>query len=69
MSAREPLPSQAAESSSENVATKGAALILEGTPRYCRPRLAFVGTVNRLVQSGPIGNRNETYQGVYWSDR
>lgn len=38
-------------------------------PRYCRPRLALVGSVVRLVQSGPTGNRNETYQGSYWSDK
>ena len=40
-----------------------------GTSRYCRPRLTRVGSVVRLVQSGPIGNRYETYQGSYWSDR
>ncbi len=34
---------------------------------YRRPRLEFVGTVTRLVQSGPWGNRYETYQGSYWS--
>ena len=41
----------------------------DGTPSYCRPRLALVGAVVRLVQSGTTGNRNETYQGSYWSDK
>jgi hypothetical protein len=36
---------------------------------YQRPALTVLGTVTRMVQSGPIGNRNETYQGRYWSDR
>jgi hypothetical protein len=34
---------------------------------YCRPQLALVGTLNRLVQSGPSGNRYETYRCSYWS--
>lgn len=37
--------------------------------RYRRPRLAFVGNVTRMVQSGPVGNRYETYACRYWSDR
>jgi hypothetical protein len=39
------------------------------TACYRRPRLALVGTVTRLVQSGPNGNRYETYQCRYWYDR
>jgi hypothetical protein len=39
------------------------------TPSYRRPRLAYVGSVTRLVQSGPVGNRYETYRCSYWSDR
>jgi hypothetical protein len=38
-------------------------------PCYRRPQLTFVGTMVRTVQSGPSGNRNETYQGSYWSGR
>jgi hypothetical protein len=41
----------------------------QGAPGYSRPRLAHIGSVVRTVQSGPTGNRNETYQGSYWSDR
>ena len=38
-------------------------------PSYRQPQLTLVGTVTGMVQSGPYGNRYETYQGVYWSDR
>ena len=45
----------------------------EGKPRatttYRQPRLVYVGSIVGLVQSGPVGNRYETYQGSYWSDR
>jgi hypothetical protein len=40
-----------------------------GAPAYSRPRLAYVGSVVQTVQSGPTGNRYETYQGSYWSGR
>ena len=36
---------------------------------YRRPNLEFVGPVTQLVQSGPTGNRYETYRCSYWSDR
>jgi hypothetical protein len=36
---------------------------------YHRPALTALGTVTQMVQSGPVGNRYETYQGRYWSDR
>jgi len=39
------------------------------TSSYQRPHLEVVGRVTELVQSGPSGNRYETYQGSYWSDR
>jgi hypothetical protein len=39
------------------------------TPCYRQPRLTLVGTVTRLVQSGPTGNRYETYRCSYWYDR
>jgi hypothetical protein len=42
---------------------------VSGTRGYRRPRLAFVGAVTRLVQSGPVGNRYETYPPRLWSDR
>jgi hypothetical protein len=38
-------------------------------PAYRAPDLTFVGSVTELVQSGPIGNRYETYRCSYWSDR
>lgn len=42
---------------------------IAASPAYRRPQLEFIGKVTRLVQSGPVGNRYETYQGSYWSDR
>jgi hypothetical protein len=36
-------------------------------PAYHRPQLTFIGSVTRLVQSGPWGNRYETYVNSYWS--
>ena len=36
---------------------------------YRSPRLVFVGTMVEMVQSGPSGNRYETYRCSYWSDR
>ena len=39
------------------------------TPSYRPPQLVFVGSVTRLVQSGPTGNRYETYRCSRWSDR
>jgi hypothetical protein len=38
-------------------------------PFYRRPRMTFIGTMVRTVQSGPTGNRSEVYQGSYWSDK
>jgi hypothetical protein len=49
--------------------TSGSAAAVCDTPSYRRPQLAFVGSVTRLVQSGPTGNRYETYRCSYWSDR
>ena len=39
----------------------------QAVPAYSRPRLTHVGSVVQIVQSGPVGNRYETYQGSYWS--
>jgi hypothetical protein len=49
--------------------SSGAESTVTGPAAYRRPQLEFVGTVTRLVQSGPWGNRYETYQGSYWSDQ
>jgi hypothetical protein len=55
----------------ENLPTGGSSPAPAGvsrTPCYRRPRLTLVGTVTRLVQSGPSGNRYETYRSSYWYD-
>jgi hypothetical protein len=54
---------------SEPNAHPGAKELVSGTSCYQRPRLEYVGSVTRLVQSGPTGNRYETYRCSYWSDR
>jgi hypothetical protein len=66
---REQHPVSRFDELSESVTcVSGSGTTAGSTAGYIRPKLEFVGTVTHLVQSGPLGNRNETYQGSYWSD-
>lgn len=35
---------------------------------YCTPHIDYLGSFERLIQSGPTGNRYETYPPRVWQD-
>jgi hypothetical protein len=59
-----------ADAASPPITTEGRERVTEPTTTgYHGPRLVFVGSMVEMVQSGPSGNRYETYRCSYWYDR